>query len=331
MGTPITASRITGLGTFEFVSIEAPRPGLGQVLVRPLVLSLCGSDVFMLHYERFDSYPRSPGTTGHEMIGVVEELGDGVVDIEPGVRALVLSPDHTAMAELFVADRDWVFPLPDSRPIGEYLMAQQLGTVLYASRRLPSVVGKTVVVIGQGSAGLFFVSLLRRFGATKIIAMDIVESRVDFSRRFGADEVFNNRVDDPEDTVAGLTGNSMADILVEAAGETSSINLAPKLVKKGGTILYFGIPRAHTFEFDFMRFFRSYATTVSCSGAMLEPREGSFALAIRLIQEGAIDVSGMLTHSMPLSRLGDAYELARTKADGSLKVAVAMPGSGFTL
>ncbi len=327
MADPLRAVRITGPGRFEFVEIEPPRPGPGQVLVRPLYLAICGSDIFKLHYESVDSYPRPVGTTGHEMVGVVESIGEGVGGIEAGITALVLAPDHDAMSERFVAEAEWVLPLRDNRSPVEYLMAQQLGTVIYACRRLPSLVGMSAAIVGQGSVGLFFAAFLKRLGVARIIAMDVVSDRLRLSKSFGVDEAVNNRSSDPERAVREFTAGAMADIVVEAAGEVSSINLAPNLVRPHGIVVLFGIPHEQRFEFDYWSFFRRYATTITSGGAMLEPEKRSFRLALDLIDSGAIDVGSMVSHRIPFDRVGEAYEIARTKRDGAQKVVVIMPGA----
>ena len=98
-------------------------------------------------------------------------------------------------------------------------------------------------------------------------------------------------------------------------------------MRQRGILYYFGIPHTPGFRFDFETFFRAYATTFSTSGAMLEPGKGSFRLALELISRGSVDVRGMITHRIPFEDLPKAYELARTGADGAVKVLVEMPGA----
>ena len=76
------------------------------------------------------------------------------------------------MAEFYLAPIENVLPLPAGKTPEELLMAQQLGTVIYACKKLPSVIGKTAVVIGQASAGLWFDVMLKRLGARRIVALD---------------------------------------------------------------------------------------------------------------------------------------------------------------
>jgi L-iditol 2-dehydrogenase len=322
------ASRIVRPGAVEFVEVTAKSPGSAEVTVRPLCLSLCGSDVNFFLRMPDDAYPLPVGTSGHEMIGVVEAVGSSVTGIEAGSKVLALAPDQDAMAEQFTARAENVLTLPKGPPLEELLMAQQLGTVIYAARRLPPLaVGATAAVIGQGSAGIFWAQMLRRLGCSRVIVMDLLEARVAAGRRYGADLSFNNGASDPVGTVLGATGGHGADIVVEAAGEPGSINLAPRLVRKRGILFFFGIPHVAGFPFDYDAFFRCYATTFSMAGAMLDADKSPFRMALDLIARHEVDARGMVTHRVPFQDLPRAYELARTGADGAVKVMVEMPGT----
>jgi L-iditol 2-dehydrogenase len=322
----VKASRIVARGQVAFVDTADPEPGPGQVVVRPLCLSLCGSDIYHLLYLDEAAYPEPVGSSGHEMIGTVERIGEGVTGLRPGELTLTLSPNHTAMTQRYLTDAEYVIPLPQGPGVEELLMAQQLGTVIYAARRLPNLVGAVAVVIGQGSAGILWAQVLRRHGCRAVAVMDLLDARVEAGRRYGADLAFNNSRRDPVAAVRDLTGGAGADIVVEAAGEPDAINLAAGLVRERGVLYFFGVPRARRFVFDYSTFFRSYATTLSTSGAMLEPTKGSFRMALDLIATGAVDVRGMVTHRVAFRDLESAYELARTGADGAIKVLVEMPG-----
>lgn len=311
--------------------VEAPKPELkpGYALVKTRLVSLCGSDVHMVYYEPPERYPFPRGTSGHEMIGVVEAVDAPGCGLQPGDVALTMAPYHTAMAEYFLAPVEHVLVLPSGTPTGRHehlLMAQQLGTVIFACQRLPSLINKDVAIIGLGSAGLFFAAMCRRLGAARVIALDIVAHRAAVAPRFGATHALCNATDDAAQAVAEITGGQMADVVIEAAGEAASINLAPALVKTGGHILFFGIPRAYGFAFDYEMFFRKYCTTTSIAGAGFEPGLKSTRAALDLVASGAIDVSPLLTHRLPFDRVQDGYQLARDRNDGAVKIVIEMPG-----
>ena len=306
------------------VFIDAPKPEWqpGHALVRPQKLSLCGSDIRMLHFASAESYPYPPGTTGHEVIGVVEQVDSAETDFRVGDQALVLAPGHRAMSEFYLAPLSHVLPLPEGKPIEHLLQAQQFGTVIYASQRLPNLVGKSVVVIGQGSAGLWFNFHLRRLGARRIVALDLEDFRLAHAKPFGATDCINNSKVNGREALLQINDGSLADVVIEAAGEVDAINLAVELVKPHGDILYFGYPRAQQLSFDFEQYFHKCCRAIAIVGAQSEPNQMSTRVALDVIGRGEIDVAPIITHRFPFRDVMDAYELQRTRGDGAVKILV---------
>jgi threonine dehydrogenase-like Zn-dependent dehydrogenase len=319
------AVQVVARGKAKFVDVPIPALRPGYVLVRTRRLSLCGSDIRMLHFAPEDAYPFPPGTTGHEMVGVVEAIDAPGSDLQVGATVLALAPSHQAMAEYFLAPGEHVIPLPPSMPIEQLLQAQQLGTVLFACQRLPDVTDKTVAVIGQGSAGLFFDFQLREMGAARVIAIDVAAFRLERSRAFGATHTIHNAHIDPCEAIRQTSGGELADVVVEAAGDVSAINLAIDLVRKGGDILYFGYPRGQTIPFNFDILFHKCCRAQTIVGATVEPNQASTRKAIDLIASGRVDVSQLITHRFPFAKVLDAYDLHRTRGDGCVKIVIEMP------
>ncbi len=317
------ALRSPGIGRVEVVEIPEPRLEPGHALVRLEQVALCGSDLRRLYYPRPEDLPLPVGAPGHELVGTVEAV-DGAGGLQVGQRALILSPYENSMMERLVAPADCVLPLPEGAPAEELLMGQQLGTVLYAARFLPPVLGRTAAVIGQGSAGLCWDRVLRRLGAARVIALDITEARVQAALRFGATHGVNNSRLEAVAAVKAITGGELPDLVVEACGEPSGINLAIALVRVGGRIQFFGVPHEAGFPLDYWTLFRKYCTTHSTGRSSFEPDKWHFRLALELIASREVDVQGMVTHHFPLERVAEAYELARTREDGALKVVVDM-------
>ena len=320
------AVRVVAPGKAEFIEAQVDGLKPGYALVRTMLLSVCGSDVRMVYYAPEEAYPFAAGTSGHEMVGVVEAVDAPGSGIKVGDVALTLAPYHRAMTEYFLAPIEDVLVLPEGSPLDHLLMAQQLGTVIYACKRLGNVIGKDVVVIGQGSAGLFFDAMLRRMGARQVIGLDVKDGRVAAGLEFGATSTVNTAQIDALQAVEELTEGKLADLVVEAVGEVDAINLAAHLVRMKGQLLYFGILRAPRFEFDYWTFFRKYCDTVTSSDAMFEPERTSFRQALNLIAQGEIDVTLMLTHRLPFEQVLEAYELAKTRDDGVIKIVIEMPG-----
>ncbi|MCA9190000.1 MAG: zinc-binding dehydrogenase [Pirellulaceae bacterium] len=321
--------QVVARGRAEYIDMPQPRVLDGHVLVRPRYLSLCGSDIQMLHYARDRQYPFPPGTTGHEMVGFVEDIAVGTVDtdghaLERGDRVLALAPTHQAMCQLFLAPCHHVLKLPNDVPMLHLLQGQQYGTVIYACQRLRDVIAKSVAIIGQGSAGLWFAFQVRRMGARRVVVLDLDERRLLLSRHFGATDLVQNVDVDVLQAVCDANGGELPDIVIEAAGEIESINLAPRLVKKFGQVLYFGYPRSQEFTFNYDELFHKCCHATTIVGAAEESRQVSTRIAINTIASGAIDVSPMLTHTFPFREVHDAYEAHRTHADGAVKIVVEM-------
>ncbi len=128
--------------------------------------------------------------------------------------------------------------------------------------------------------------------------------------------------------VSELTNGSMVDVVIEAAGEINSINLAVDLVKWGGFILFFGVPRTRNepmIPFAYEQFFRKNITANTVVDAMLEVHQSSTRLALQWIDQGIADPTPMLTHHFPFDRVMDAYELQRIRDEGAVKIVIDMP------
>jgi L-iditol 2-dehydrogenase len=319
------AVQILALGHAEFV--ETPKPELkpGYALIRTHRLSLCGSDVGMLHHFPEERYPMLPGTTGHEMVGYIEAVAAPDSSFKVGDITLTLAPDHRAMAEYYLAPIENVLPLPPGKPVEELLQAQQLGTVIYACKTLPNVIGKDVAVIGQGSAGLWFNFMLRRLGAGRIIALDLQAHRLRLSQFYGATDTVHNREVDGVTAVADITNGRLADIVVEASGEIAAINLAVDLVKDDGHILQFGVPRSLEVPYNYRHFFFKRLSLKGMVYATRDPGHACTHMALDLIASGAIDVAPMITHHFPFAKVLEAYELHRTYDEGAIKIVIEMP------
>ena len=307
--------------------IETPIPDLkpGKALIRTRMLSLCGSDLRHLHNLPAEKYPIAPGATGHEMIGIVEAVANPNAPIKVGDVALTLAPDHYAMAEYYSAPYEHVLVLPKNRTPEEFLQAQQLGTVIYACKALPNLLGKNVVVIGQGSAGLWFNFMTRRLGANRVIAIDLEPNRLELSRQYGATHTILGPTTEPAEIIREITGGSIADVVIEAAGEDETVNLGIDLLRDYGFLLCFGVPRSETLIFRYSNFFMKCLTAKAIVHASREQDQRSTKIALSYIENGIVDVKPILTHRFPFNRVSEAYNLAHTREDGAVKIIVDMP------
>lgn len=320
------AVQVMAPGRAQFV--EVPKPDLrpGHALVRTRHVSLCGSDIWMLKHMPEKYYPLAPGTTGHEVVGVVEAVDDPSGTVNVGDPVLALVEGQTGMAEYSQVKLDQALLLPPDRPMEHLVQAQQLGTIIYACKFLPtSVIGKDIAVVGQGSAGLWWIWMLRRLGAHRLIAIDLQPHRLKLSPHFGATHTIHNQEEDPLQRVREITGSDGVDLVVEAAGEQSSLQLAYDLVKMYGAVLGFGVPHYDTVEIDYAAFYRKFAVQKTIAGALNDPGYNSTHQALDYIVKGEIDVAPVVTHHFPFDQVFDAYELQQTRDEGAVKIVVDFP------
>jgi alcohol dehydrogenase len=314
--------QVIARGRAEFIDQPRPKIRSGHVLVRTRHVSLCGSDIRMLHHSHDSLYPFPPGTSGHEMVGIVEEVIDTESSLTPGDPVLALAPEHRAMCEYYLAPVDLVLPLPQNKPLEVLLQAQQLGTVVYAAHRLPQMIGKSVAVIGQGSAGLWFNWILNRMGARRVIAVDLDKNRLARSHDFGASDTIDNSGGDAAAQLLDLLDGRLADVVIEAAGEVPSINLSLQLVSKFGDVLFFGYPRGQSMQIDFEEFFHKCCRATTIVGATEEKDQLSTRMAIEWIAADSRLAESLITHRLPLDEVIEAYEMHRRRADNCLKIVI---------
>lgn len=312
------AAQYTAPGRIDLIEAPEPVVGEGTVLLRTEKVTICGSDLHFLHDSPVDKYPWKPGQSGHECVGVVE--ASTVPALPRGGRMLVLPPEFDAFSEYQAVDPRHLIPLPDGLALERGLLGQQLGTVIYCCRKLKNVLDKHVVVVGQGPAGLLFTALLYQMGARQVIGLDLVEHRLAVARRMGAAQAFNVDQVDVVEAVRACTDGHMADVVVEAVGKAETINLCIDLVREGGEVALFGVPKTEILPIAMDKLLRRNLTMVTSVFAQREPGLRSFRLALDLLAQGRLDISPLISHRLPFARIREAFDLAETKRDGAVKV-----------
>jgi L-iditol 2-dehydrogenase len=317
------AARWIDVGHVVCEDVPVPSVADGEILVRTAYASICGSD---LHTVFGGAPPRGglAGFIGHEGAGEVVE--SRCAGFEPGDRVLTVPPATIGrcLAEYQALPGAACIRLASAAPLSHLLMAQQLGTVVYALRSHPlDVVGKDAAVIGQGSAGAFFTFLLRLAGAARVLVSDKSPARLAYARNLGADLAVDVGVRDFGAAVLEATAGQGASLVVEAVGSRETFPQSLELAAAGATIIWFGLPEGgDDYRFSFSEFFRRGLTAYSNAGAQGEPGLTSFRYAVRLIEDGAIDVAPLLSHMLPIEDVGEAFRIAHDRTDNALKVSI---------
>ncbi len=309
--------------------IDIPEPTLdpapgggdpGDIIFQPELACLCGSDMPFFQ----GGYPECVPQVGHslhEMIGTVADTNGN--RFKPGDRVLAVPVFQVGLFERYRVTEARAIPLDPRVPDEQAVLAQPLGTVICALRKLPNLLDLNVAIVGQGPMGLLLCATLRNLGAKQIIVVDRVDYRLDVGESMGATAVINTEKQDPAEAVAELTGGVMADLVIEAVGHGEQVfNLCTELCREQGRILYFGVPPA---TIDGLRWLDLFMKNINVQTTVNPDFERDFPLAMQWIAEGRIDVSPLITHHYPLDRIQEAFELYEGRRDGALKVFVEFP------
>ncbi|MEZ4636841.1 MAG: zinc-binding dehydrogenase [Caldilineaceae bacterium] len=290
-------------GHAEFVEVPTPELKPGHALVRPLRVSLCGSDIYMLHHTPKHLYPFPPGTTGHEMVGVVGGCGRAGSGIEPGMVALTLAPGIRRWRILPGTHRSC-----DPATAGEiYRRTAPGATTGDGALRLQTPhhqrhrqrcgcdwagIGGAVVRLDDATAG----------EKRRVIGIDLQPHRLMLPKSYGATHTVNNSQIDAAEAVAEITNGHMVDLVVEAAGERETLIMTSSLIKEQGEILLFGIPHYQEITMNWFDMFRKYPRIKGHLRRYKRSGQGVTRHAVELIADGEIDVKPILTHSFPFEQ-----------------------------
>ena len=298
-------------GRASFELRQVPRPTIrdlpnGTVLIKSIVLSICGSDLWGKggcgEWRKPTDYLRTHqstcGGTGHEAIGEIVEIiepcrfriGQRVVAMssayvqavgsikaafekETGEKADVL-PKQGAFAQYFVSHDCVCIAVPtDSISPGFdplwFVAAQPLGTLIHACKKLGSVMGMNSGIVGQGQNGLIATQLIERLGAKRIIALDVLEERLECSKKLNATHTVISSTDPAKNDeikakIYDITDGKMCDVVIDVVGhQGNTIDLCASLTKDAGTVLLFGLPPAkmkQDLPFDLLTFDETSST-----------------------------------------------------------------------
>lgn len=312
-------------GVVRCDQVEVPHPKAGEVLVRTRAASICGSDLHMVNTGwAMHAFPAMAGHPGHEAVGeVVESKSDRF-----SAGDIVLTTPHIwnsrCFADYQVVDDAHVLKLDPGVDLDTVTLAQQLGTVVYAAKRLPNTLeGQSCLVVGQGSAGLFWDFTLKDLGAEKIISIEPLEWRRELGVSYGVDQSIDVIGDAAVEAVKDLTNGAGADLVIEAVGTTPTLSQAFHLVRNEGQVVLFGLPESEDpVPFDYSQMFKSRADVFTVLGSQDEPGLKSYREAARLISSGELDVEPIISHRVNISEIDRAFSIANERIDGAVKVGI---------
>ncbi len=314
------AIQVTGPQRLQLIEVPVPEPAEGEVLIKLEALSVCGTDMMAYrHPQPEEDYPLGAGTPCHECAGTIVESRSP--DWPVGRRVIYLPAlNLNGGAEYVVAQPETLVSLPDDGDMGEWLMCQPWGTVLYALEQAGPVAGKNVAVLGQGCIGLLFTMTLKQMGARKIIAIDPNEHRLAMSRKLGANLAVNTSRVAAEKVVREVFGNEGADMVVEASGDSGALDQCVNMARMYGTLVLFGIPEEKEITFDYLTAISKQLRMVGTVSATCEAPAKPIQQAVDLRAEGEVDLSWLVTHRFDFKDSPAGYELYASREDPLIKL-----------
>ncbi len=314
------AARLAGPKHFEIVDTEMPTLVDGQCLVKLEQVSVCGSDIrhgYQVHPE--EEYPMPFGSPCHELAGVVVESRTD--SFREGQRAIVIPQRGSGgLMEYIVSGPERMILLPDQGPLDEWVMCQPSGTVLYSCQQMPNLLGKNVLVLGQGSIGLSFTMITSRCGARNVIGVDLLDYRLEKSKEFGATHTINPDRENLEEAVAEITQGVGPDVVVEAAGYPDTFNMVFRLIRQFGTVIIFGVQTDDFVPIEHSWLLEKQPRIIPTTGARSGDPTAHIKEIVGLRERGWCDPAGLITHRMGLSQVQSAYDMYEQRQDNIIKV-----------
>jgi L-iditol 2-dehydrogenase len=329
------AAMLYGVKDLKVEDVEVPEVKEGEVLVKVKAATTCGTDLKIFQRGYVEKVIKLPTIFGHEWAGEVAEVGKGLewprkdMRVRAGNSAPCL---HCSMCQrgkynlcenmiwLWGAYAEYIkVParmvlinmqgIPDGISYEEAAITEPLACVLHGVEQANVKLGDTVAIIGAGPIGLLHLLTVKKMGAGRTIMIDLVDERLGFAEKLGADATVNSGKENVETRIRELTGGYGADVAIEAIGLSATWEQALKLARKGGTVLEFGGCPPGT-EIKVNAEMLHYGELTVMGTFHTTPLH--FRKALNLIATRTIDVRPLVTRKMKLDNIKEAFEILST-------------------
>ena len=289
-------------GSIELFVTDINDPAEGEVQVTGGACGICSWDIVTAKLGSA-MIPMAP--PGHEGVGYVSKIGAGVTGYKEGDR---VAGGGFATVRNLASER--IYPIPNSDLSDEHWIVEPVACAVTGIDQTNLKAGETVALIGCGFMGQLLLQGLLHSPVGNLVAIDIVEDRLELARQQGAQETFNLSQHDRDDLAATLKARDI-DVVVDASGSQPGLDLAADIVKSGGRINLFGWIKGQKAYFDPTKWHLGGFTIVNSSPS--SKIRNTFPPAIRLINAGIFDLRPLVTHT---SSLGGYPSLMEEILDG---------------
>ncbi|WP_439692297.1 zinc-binding dehydrogenase [Curtobacterium sp. SP.BCo] len=353
--TTMRAVVVHGPGDYRLETRPVPTPGPGELLLRTDAVGICASDLKCYHGaakfwgdENRAAWAETDRIPGHEFVGTIvagddDTLAKRKVDLGDRIACEQIVPCWEcryclegaywmcnvhdmfgfkgydgAMAEyVLVPAKALTHPVSSALPGQVAAFAEPLSCAFHAVERGDIKFGDTVVIAGAGPIGLSAIAGARQKNPLRIIALDVVEAKLELARKVGADITINIAEDDAVARVKELTDGYGADVYIEATGHPSAVPQGLNLLRKLGTFVEYSVFKDNV-SVDWSII--SDDKELDVRGAHLGPH--TWPAAIKLLETETLPMSEICTHQFPLERFQEALDLVGDSAGASVKVSI---------
>jgi L-iditol 2-dehydrogenase len=328
----------------RIVYTDYPKPEFDddEVLVEVKAVGICGSDIHGMDGSTGRRIP--PIIMGHEASGIIIEVGKNVTGWKIGDRVTFDSTIYKlddwytrnghynlsdnrkvlgvscgeykrngAFAQYITIPNHILYRIPENVSFEQAAMVEPVAVALHAVYLSGAKINDTTVVFGSGMIGLFLIQLLKQAGCN-VIAVDMLQEKLDMAKNSGASVILNSQTDDVPSEIRKLTQSRGADLAFEAVGITPTIESAIKSLRKGATLILIG-NLSPTIEFPLQKIVNQ-EITVKGSCAI----NGEYPTVLDLISKRKINVDSMMSVVAPLSEGALYFDKLYKKEKGLLKV-----------
>jgi alcohol dehydrogenase len=322
--------------------IEAP----SDAVVKIVKTTICGTD---LHILKGDVATCAPGRIlGHEGVGVIDAVGDGVTAFRPGDRVLISCISSCGKCDYcrrgmysHCTSGGWIlgneidgtqaeyvrtphadtslYPIPDGADEEALVMLSDILPTGFECGVLNGKVspGATIAIVGAGPIGLAALLTAQFYAPAEIIMIDLDDNRLGIARQFGATHTFNSADGRVAEAVKELTGGRGVDTAIEAVGVPATFELCQDLVGAGGIIANIGV-HGHKADLHLERLWsQNIAITTRLVDTVTTP------MLLKTVHAGKIDPTRLITHRFRLDQILEAYDtFGRAAATQALKVII---------
>ena len=314
-GTP-GAMRVAVLdapGKMSMAHALAPEPGDHEIRVRIKYVGICGSDLEAYRGTRQPEFMSTPARLGHEVAGVIDRVGRCVVGLQVGDR-VTCRYVWGAFAEFIVCKPFNVKVLPPHFPMLEISLIEILPGVIHAAELARITPHSRVLITGQGVSGLVLTQIFKLYSPAVLVCTDLKDRNLELAKAYGASHVY--KIPDEHAPTMDTVGKDFPDgfdVVVPCLLEGDGMKDALDCVALGGRIVMYGCIGTCR-EFDFFKMHRRRAEIYSTEPRRDIDMRRYFEEGVKMVLDGIVNTSEMVTDILPLERVGEAFDLRNDKS-----------------